>query len=203
MGAPHSLLERSARTLASTTTMHEPRAVAVAVPFYLPIAGSSNTAEQCRIPEELRASTSTSTSTSQQPLFLVCSSRKHPQRYVLPKGGIEAGEGSAEAAIREGWEEAGFRGRHLLTLGAPIKDARTVKDGKALDTKAPKAVYHFELVLVTSLEAEWPEKHERTRRWMSWQELQEAVRWRDENVEGLRRVPSAFEELNKLVEGLR
>lgn len=67
----------------------------------------------------------------------------------------------------------------------------------------PKATYHFELVLVTKLEDEWPEQHERTRRWMSWPELQEAVQWREENVLGLQRVPPAFEHLNKLVEDLR
>ena len=40
---------------------------------------------------------------SDEVLFLLCSSRKHKRKYVLPKGGIEKGETAAIAALREGW----------------------------------------------------------------------------------------------------
>ena len=40
---------------------------------------------------------------SDEVLFLLCSSRKHKRKYVLPKGGIEKGEAASVAALREGW----------------------------------------------------------------------------------------------------
>lgn len=45
-------------------------------------------------------------SLSPTPSILVVSSRKHPSRFVLPKGGVEHGESSVQAALRESWEES-------------------------------------------------------------------------------------------------
>lgn len=61
--------------------MPEPRRVAVSIPY-------------------------TFDETNRQHL-LIClvTSRKHENRYVLPKGGIEEGESGRQAAIREMWEE--------------------------------------------------------------------------------------------------
>src|SRR5947207_12077229 len=39
---------------------------------------------------------------------LVTSSSRHPDRYVLPKGGWEQDETAEQAALREGWEEGIF-----------------------------------------------------------------------------------------------
>jgi len=36
---------------------------------------------------------------------LVTSSSRHPERFVLPKGGWEQDESAEHAALREGWEE--------------------------------------------------------------------------------------------------
>jgi len=36
---------------------------------------------------------------------LVTSSSRHPDRYVLPKGGWEQDESAEQSALREGWEE--------------------------------------------------------------------------------------------------
>lgn len=36
---------------------------------------------------------------------LVTSSSRHPDRYVLPKGGWEQDESAELSALREGWEE--------------------------------------------------------------------------------------------------
>jgi NUDIX domain len=36
---------------------------------------------------------------------LVTSSSRHPERFVLPKGGWEQDESPEDAALREGWEE--------------------------------------------------------------------------------------------------
>lgn len=48
-------------------------------------------------------------SPSAEPSFLVVSSRRHENHFVFPKGGIELGESSAEAAAREAWEEGQSR----------------------------------------------------------------------------------------------
>src|SRR5579862_6271016 len=39
---------------------------------------------------------------------LVTSSSRHPDRFVLPKGGWEQDETAEQAALREGWEEGTF-----------------------------------------------------------------------------------------------
>lgn len=39
---------------------------------------------------------------------LVTSSSRHPDRFVLPKGGWEQDESAEHAALREGWEEGNF-----------------------------------------------------------------------------------------------
>ena len=75
--------------------MHQPREVAVAIPMYLPALATRAQSRMFDIPSELLA--------ADQPLYLLCSSRKHPSRYVLPKGGVEKGESSIQAALREGW----------------------------------------------------------------------------------------------------
>jgi diphosphoinositol-polyphosphate diphosphatase len=85
--------------------MHTPRAVAVSVPLFVPpsllnesLRAVAATAQDLDIPDDLAL--------LNEPLFLLCTSRKHPDRYVLPKGGIESGESSIEAALREGWVSA-------------------------------------------------------------------------------------------------
>lgn len=45
------------------------------------------------------------TSSSSSPSFALVSSRKHRNKWVFPKGGVESGETSKEAALREAWEE--------------------------------------------------------------------------------------------------
>jgi 8-oxo-dGTP pyrophosphatase MutT (NUDIX family) len=80
--------------------MHHPRLVAVSVPVYLPDISDASGAD-LDIPADLQA--------LRVPLFMMCSSRKHADRWVLPKGGVEKGETSAEAAMREGWVRASTR----------------------------------------------------------------------------------------------
>jgi diphosphoinositol-polyphosphate diphosphatase len=45
---------------------------------------------------------------------LVTSSSRHPERFVLPKGGWESDESAEQSALREGWEEGMFT-LHLLS----------------------------------------------------------------------------------------
>lgn len=42
---------------------------------------------------------------SSSPHFLIVTSRRHENRWILPKGGVELNESSIEAAEREAWEE--------------------------------------------------------------------------------------------------
>jgi hypothetical protein len=59
----------------------------------------------------------------------------------------------------------------------------------------PRALYDFELCLVTRLEKEWPEQHERTRRWATRDEVELLASWRNEVAEGLGRVSKDAAEL--------
>ena len=79
-------------------------------------------------------------------------SRKHPELWTFPAGGVERGERHDEAALRETREEAGLIGR----LGSRICE---VADDKSV-TRA--FALHVEAELPT-----WDEADERERRWFS------------------------------------
>ncbi|SCV68344.1 BQ2448_465 [Microbotryum intermedium] len=132
------------------------------------------------------------------PHFLIVSSRKHDDRWVLPKGGIESSGGSSlvggvesavEAAQREAWEEAGLiqESAHHLSHLVVLPDQKPHKASPSQDPSdrafVPSTTYSFELFSVTShgsnvLAQDWPEKHERKRRWVQgWRELEEVLCW--------------------------
>ncbi len=80
--------------------------------------------------------------------------------WVLPQGGVEPGQTPAEAAAAEAWEEAGVEGK--------------VESG-------PFMFYEYEIgsgwcrVSVFRMRVEheagqWPERGERSRRWLPWRE---------------------------------
>lgn len=103
---------------------------------------------------------------------------------MLPKGGWETDEGTAqEAACREAWEEAGI----VCTV---LKDLGTVPEMRApeaLTPTAPKAAYQFYEVRVDREAAEWPEKDKRGRQWMPYQQAKQALLTRPELLEALNR----------------
>ncbi len=104
--------------------------------------------------------------------------------WVLPKGGWETDEGSAqEAASREAWEEAGIVVRVQYDLGS-ITDMRK---NEALSSHAPRASYRFFEVIVEKEEAVWPEMHKRSRTWLSYAEAAQAFKDRPELLEALNR----------------
>ncbi|XP_031567829.1 diphosphoinositol polyphosphate phosphohydrolase 1-like [Actinia tenebrosa] len=55
--------------------------------------------------------------TEEEQEVLLVSSSRHPDRWVVPAGGIEPGEDSRETAIREVQEEAGVKGNLGRFLG--------------------------------------------------------------------------------------
>ncbi|KAJ1919817.1 hypothetical protein H4219_001726 [Mycoemilia scoparia] len=97
---------------------------------------------------------------------LLITSRKHPDQWVLPKGGWDEGETQEEAAVRETWEEAGIVGESLGYLGVWDHDKIT-KRGK------PKGKLAFYLFKVESLKDSWPEKDSRIRKYFP---MDEAIR---------------------------
>lgn len=128
-------------------------------------------------------------------------SRKHDNLYVLPKGGVEKGETSREAAVREMWEEAGLRSASVLpadqhshsahppptTTMATVADHKAHKKSPVSDNSSsdfiPRAVYEAHEVEVRKGDAlcesaDWPERKERQRRWVPLQEACDLIAWR-------------------------
>jgi len=114
-------------------------------------------------------------------VLLIQSTRR--SGWVLPKGGWENDEDCTEAAQREAWEEAGIICNVDYDLGQ-ITETRTAKQ---ISKDAPKALYQFYEVTVTREEKDWPEKHKRNRKWMTFKEAQEALQPRPELLEALSR----------------
>lgn len=52
------------------------------------------------------------------PEFFLVTAKKHPDRWIFPKGSIERGETAAEAAVRELREEGGISGELVAPLTA-------------------------------------------------------------------------------------
>ncbi|KXS11726.1 hypothetical protein M427DRAFT_421458 [Gonapodya prolifera JEL478] len=107
--------------------------------------------------------------------ILVISSRKHPDKWVLPKGGWEDFEPTLEAcAVRETWEEAGVKGDVKAELGKWKYEA-----GKE---KEEVGVFEME---VRDEEKKWPEEKERERKWVSYDEALKLLnhrKWMNEAV---------------------
>ncbi|WEW57225.1 Nudix hydrolase superfamily protein [Emydomyces testavorans] len=115
-------------------------------------------------------------------VLLIQSAR--PGGWVLPKGGWELDEQSAQqAACREAWEEAGVVCTVQRDLGV-INDMRTPAQ---ITAKAPKVLYQFFEVRVDREEAQWPEMHKRRRQWVTYAQAAAALTGRPELLEALNR----------------
>jgi diphosphoinositol-polyphosphate diphosphatase len=70
---------------------------------------------------------------------LVTSSSRHPERFVLPKGGWEQDETAEHAALREGWEEGTIRWEAKLTyfLAAGVVGQITQFLAQVVDPRPP------------------------------------------------------------------
>jgi diphosphoinositol-polyphosphate diphosphatase len=105
-------------------------------------------------------------------------------KWILPKGGWESDEECIiEAAEREAWEEAGIICQIEDDLGQ-ITDTRTAEQ---VSEVAPKALYRFYEATVTEERSDWPEKHKRDRKWVSYADAAEALKSRPELAEALKR----------------
>ena len=86
---------------------------------------------------------------------------RETRRWVIPKGWPMIGLHAAQAAAQEAYEEAGVRGQvSPLAIGSFTYD----KVGK-LDGVRRLTVFVFPLEVTDELE-DWPERHERERRWL-------------------------------------
>ena len=83
---------------------------------------------------------------------MLVNSRKHPEWWIFPAGGINARETRADAALRETREEAGLVGR-LGRLVCEVSDEKTHTTMYALHVET-----EFD---------DWPEASQRRRRWFS------------------------------------
>ncbi len=84
-------------------------------------------------------------------------------RWIIPKGWPIRGLKSSEAALQEAWEEAGVRNSKAIEapIGTYTYDKR---QNTGWDMPVETLVYS---VAVTELSEDFPEAHERTRRWVS------------------------------------
>lgn len=91
-------------------------------------------------------------------------------RWVVPKGGRMAGLTDAQAAAQEALEEAGVEGRIAET---PLGEFHYLKRLKRRAAR-PCIVSVYELEVQREL-ADWQERGQRTRRWMTAAEAANAV----------------------------
>jgi 8-oxo-dGTP pyrophosphatase MutT (NUDIX family) len=87
------------------------------------------------------------------------------RRWVIPKGWPMAGKTDHEAAATEAYEESGARGTISSKASATYDYFKLSPKGKARLIKV--TVYPLEVKHELS---DWPERHERERRWMSCEE---------------------------------
>jgi diphosphoinositol-polyphosphate diphosphatase len=114
-------------------------------------------------------------------VLLISTSRNS---WVIPKGGWETDEATAEdAAKREAWEEAGIVCKVNYDLGIIPEQRRS----NQLTTQAPRASYHFYEATVERQETVWPESNKRTRMWMTFKQAEVALKDRPELLEALKR----------------
>jgi 8-oxo-dGTP pyrophosphatase MutT (NUDIX family) len=104
------------------------------------------------------------------------------RRWLVPKGKPMAGLSAADAAAQEAWEEAGVRG---VISPDPIGAFEHRKGSFLLARRLQVDLFPLQ---VTSEAEEWPEAHERERRWVSV-----PVALRLIQSPGLRRLIIAFE----------
>ena len=88
--------------------------------------------------------------------------RSSGKGWGIPKGGIESGESSQVAALREAWEEAGVEPKSLIQDLGEMWYLKRNRD----------QVVHLHAVEAQALLNEWPESSRRRRAWFA---LEDAI----------------------------
>lgn len=93
--------------------------------------------------------------------ILMITSRE-TRRWVIPKGGRMAGLTDPEAAAQEAMEEAGVRGEIGQSSIGSFRYEKIVRSGDL--RRYVVSVYPLQVLIQMG---DWPEAHQRERRWMS------------------------------------
>ncbi len=83
-------------------------------------------------------------------------------RWIIPKGWPMAGKSSAETVLQEAWEEAGVRGRAEAEPVGSYSYDKGLSSGWSVSVET--TVYAVE---VEELSDDFPEAHQRRRKWVS------------------------------------
>jgi len=99
---------------------------------------------------------------------------RETRRWVLPKGWAEEGLTPAELAAKEAFEEAGALGSVVSEAIGAYRYSKRLKTGQELWCEVGVYPLHVEQLL-----GEWPEAHQRERRWFSPAQAAEQVQEED------------------------
>jgi 8-oxo-dGTP pyrophosphatase MutT (NUDIX family) len=95
---------------------------------------------------------------------------RETQRWVVPRGNVIKGLAAHDSAAQEAYEEAGVRGRVEPEAVGIYRYDKKLRLGRVVQAE----VHLFPLEVEEEL-AEWPERHQRQRRWFSPEAAAEAV----------------------------
>ena len=99
------------------------------------------------------------------PQILLVNGAKHPNEWLIPKGGWENDETEEQCALREAWEESGCVG----VLKRELSRGNLVVGGKE------NQIHTYFALEIASLEEVWPEKDKRGRQLFTLAEAREQL----------------------------
>lgn len=108
----------------------------------------------------------------EEPLVLMITSRTH-ERWIFPKGALEASETPEEAALREAYEEAGVKGAVLPDISHDVKAVKQL-DKCTRDLLVTYFPLHF-----SEQFDDWPERKRRARHWVTLTEARKIAGGQD------------------------